>query len=198
MIMYFWVGMILFSVVSASVQGGMGELTSAIMQSAGDAVSLCIRLTGTICLWSGLMNIAERSGLTSAVCRLISPLLRLVFPKMNPKGKTAQAISMNLTANMLGLGNAATPLGLEAMKRLSAENGGRDKASPDMIKFIVMNSAAFHLIPTTVASMRQDHGCSSPFDIMPAAWVTSALSLAAGLTAATIFIKVSEGISWKK
>ena len=160
MIMYFWVGMILFSVVSAAVQGGMGELTSAIMQSAGDAVSLCIRLTGTICLWSGLMNIAERSGLTSAVCRLISPLLRLVFPKMDPKG--------------------------------------RDNASPDMIKFIVMNSAAFHLIPTTVASMRQDHGCASPFDIMPAAWVTSALSLAAGLTAATIFIKVSEGISWKK
>lgn len=198
MIMYFWVGMILFSVVSAAVQGGMGELTSAIMQSAGDAVSLCIRLTGTICLWSGLMNIAERSGLTSAVCRLISPLLRLVFPKMDPKGETAQAISMNLTANMLGLGNAATPLGLEAMKRLSAENGGRDNASPDMIKFIVMNSAAFHLIPTTVASMRQDHGCASPFDIMPAAWVTSALSLAAGLTAATIFIKVSEGISWKK
>ena len=189
MIMYFWVGMILFSVVSAAVQGGMGELTSAIMQSAGDAVSLCIRLTGTICLWSGLMNIAERSGLTSAVCRLISPLLRLVFPKMDPKGETAQALSMNLTAN---------PLGLEAMKRLSAENGGRDKASPDMIKFIVMNSAAFHLIPTTVASMRQDHGCASPFDIMPAAWVTSALSLSAGLTAATIFIKVSEGISWKK
>lgn len=90
MIMYFWVGMILFSVVSAAVQGGMGELTSAIMQSAGDAVSLCIRLTGTICLWSGLMNIAERSGLTSAVCRLISPLLRLVFPKMDPKGETAQ------------------------------------------------------------------------------------------------------------
>lgn len=85
MIMYFWVGMILFSVVSAAVQGGMGELTSAIMQSAGDAVSLCIRLTGTICLWSGLMNIAERSGLTSAVCRLISPLLRLVFPQNGPE-----------------------------------------------------------------------------------------------------------------
>ena len=115
MIMYFWVGMILFSVVSAAVQGGMGELTSAIMQSAGDAVSLCIRLTGTICLWSGLMNIAERSGLTSAVCRLISPLLRFVFPKMDPKGETAQAISMNLTANMLGLGNAATPLGADGV-----------------------------------------------------------------------------------
>ena len=123
MIMYFWVGMILFSVVSAAVQGGMGELTSAIMQSAGDAVSLCIRLTGTICLWSGLMNIAERSGLTSAVCRLISPLLRLVFPKMDPKGETAQAISMNLTANMLGLGNAATPLGLEAMNSSNPDYG---------------------------------------------------------------------------
>lgn len=198
MIMYFWVGMIIFSVVSAAVQGSMGELTNSIMQSAGDAVSLCIRLTGTICLWSGLMNIAERSGLTSAVCRLISPLLHLIFPKMDMKSDTARAISMNVTANMLGLGNAATPLGLEAMKRLSAENGGSDRASPDMIKFIVMNSAAFHLIPTTVASMRQDHGSASPFDIMPAAWITSAAALAVGLTAAAVLIKVTEGINWKR
>ena len=155
-------------------------------------------LLGMMSLWSGLMQIADRAGITRGLARAFRPVLRRLFPRLAPDGAAAQAICMNVAANLMGMGNAATPLGLEAMKRLSAENGGRDKASPDMIKFIVMNSAAFHLIPTTVASMRQDHGCASPFDIMPAAWVTSALSLAAGLTAATIFIKVSEGISWKK
>lgn len=144
------------------------------------------------------MEIAEESGLTVVVCRILSPILRLVFPKMDMKGKTAKAISMNVTANLLGLGNAATPLGLEAMRRLQEENREKDRASADMIKFVVMNSAAFHLIPTTVASLRQDYGCETPFDIMPASWITSAAALTVGLTAAIIMIKLSEGISWKK
>ena len=144
------------------------------------------------------MEIAEKSGLTDIVCRLLSPLLKIVFPKINTNSKAAKAISMNVTANLLGLGNAATPLGLEAMRRLQEDNNSSDRASGDMIKFVVMNSAAFHLIPTTVASMRQDYGCKTPFDIMPASWLASAAALTAGLTAATIMIKFSEGIRWKK
>lgn len=198
MIGYIWAGMVIFSVITSFFAGTASDLSAAIIASASDAVNLCIRLGGTICLWGGLMEIAEKSGLTSAVCRLLSPFLKLVFPKMSMKGETAKAISMNVTANLLGLGNAATPLGLEAMRRLQSENGGSDKASPDMIKFVVMNSAAFHLIPTTVAALRQDYGSVNPFDIMPASWISSAAALTVGLTAAKIMIKLSEGAKWKK
>ncbi len=198
MINYIWAGMVIFSVISAFFGGTTDALTSAIISSASDAVSLCIRLGGTICLWGGLMEIAEQSGLTGVVCRLLSPFLKIVFPKMDMKGKTAKAISMNVTANLLGLGNAATPLGLEAMRRLQTENPSKDKASGDMIKFVVMNSAAFHLIPTTVAAMRQDYGSENPFDIMPASWVSSACALAVGLVSATVLIRITEGVKWKK
>lgn len=198
MINHIWSAMVVFSLITAIFGGTADALSNAIISSASDAVSLCIRLAGTICLWGGLMEIAEQSGLTNAVCRLISPILRIVFPKMDMKSKTARAISMNVTANLLGLGNAATPLGLEAMHHLQSENSSKEKASADMIKFVVMNSAAFHLIPTTVAALRKDYGSENPFDIMPASWISSAAALTVGLTAAVIFIRLSEGIKWKK
>ncbi len=198
MINYIWAGMVIFSVISAFFGGTTDALTSAIISSASDAVSLCIRLGGTICLWGGLMEIAEKSGLTAAVCRMLSPFLKIIFPKMDMKSKTAKAISMNVTANLLGLGNAATPLGLEAMRRLQDENQSKERASGDMIKFVVMNSAAFHLIPTTVAAMRQDYGSKNPFDIMPASWISSACALTVGIVSATVLIKFTEGVKWKK
>lgn len=198
MIGYIWAGMIIFSVITSFFSGTSSELSAAIISAASDAVNLCIRLGGTICLWGGLMEIAEKSGLTSHLCKLLSPFLKIVFPKMNMKSETAKAISMNVTANLLGLGNAATPLGLEAMRRLQAENSEKDRASSDMVKFVVMNSAAFHLIPTTVASLRQDYGSSNPFDIMPASWISSASALTVGLAAAKILIGISERVKWKK
>lgn len=198
MINYIWMGMIVFSVIAAFFGSNGDALSGAIISGASDAVSLCIRLGGTICMWGGLTEIAEESGLTAAVCKLMSPLLKIVFPKMDMKSETAKAISMNVTANMLGLGNAATPLGLEAMRRLQGQNTEKEKASADMIKFVVMNSAAFHLIPTTVASLRQDYGCKTPFDIMPASWISSAAALTVGLTAAVIMIKISEAKLWKR
>lgn len=198
MINHIWSAMVVFSLITAIFGGTADALSNAIISSASDAVSLCIRLAGTICLWGGLMEIAEQSGLTNAVCRLISPILRIVFPKMDMKSKTARVISMNVTANLLGLGNAATPLGLEAMHHLQSENSSKEKASADMIKFVVMNSAAFHLIPTTVTALRKDYGSENPFDIMPASWISSAAALTVGLTAAVIFIRLSEGIKWKK
>ncbi|MBQ2841406.1 MAG: spore maturation protein A [Clostridia bacterium] len=198
MINYIWASMVVFSVISAFFAGNAQELSAAIIESASDAVSLCIRLGGTICLWGGLMEIAEQSGMTGTVCRILSPFLKIIFPKMDMKGQTAKAISMNVTANLLGLGNAATPLGLEAMRRLQTENPSKEKASTDMIKFVVMNSAAFHLIPTTVAAMRQDYGSKNPFDIMLPSWISSAAALTVGLTAAILFIKLSKVIKWKK
>lgn len=128
------------------------------------------------------MKIAERSGLTKILSKLLSPLIKFVFPKLDLKSETAQAISMNMTANLLGLGNAATPFGIEAMKRMNKLNKTPGTATNDMIKLVVLNSASLRIIPTTVAMLRQQHGAKVPMDIMSASWISSALALAVGMT----------------
>lgn len=191
MLNYIWVAMLVLSFVSAAATGRMPELSSAILSGAGDAVTLCIKLLGTLCLWGGVMNIAEKSGLTIVISRLLSPLLKRVFPKIGCNDPAMQSISMNVTANLLGLGNAATPLGIEAMKRLRDNNPLKDTASDEMICFVVLNSAALHIIPTTVALLRQEFGSAAPFDIMPASWIASCVALCVGLAAAKGFNRLS-------
>lgn len=192
MMNYIWVGMIALSVVSAAFQGRAEELAGAVINSAESAIALCLTLAGTICLWGGLMRIAEKSGMTRLISRLMRPLLSRIFPDLESTGETAQAISMNITANLLGLGNAATPLGLEAMRRMKGDSASKT-ATASMVKFVVINSAAFHLIPTTVAALRARYGAENPFDIMPAAWVSSLAALTVGLTLAQVLLKISEG-----
>jgi spore maturation protein A len=189
---YIWAGMILLSFLSAAAGGRMNAVSQAVISGGTDAITLCLKMGGMLCLWGGLMNIAEKSGLTTLLEKAFAPALRLIFPYVKKESGALRAISMNLTANLLGLGNAATPLGIEAMRRLQNENMQKDTASFDMIKFVVMNSAAFHLIPTTVAMLRQQHGAASPMDIMPASWLTSILSLSCGLSAAILFQKFSQ------
>lgn len=191
MMNFVWVFMLIFSFSTAAISGEMPLLSNAILSAANDAVTLCISLAGTMCLWGGLMNVARESGLTSAICRLLSPFLRIVFPSMGMSSPAANAIAMNVTANLLGLGNAATPLGIEAMRRLG-EGGQGSRASNDMVKFVVLNSAALHLLPTTVASLRLQAGAVSPFDIMPAAWISSAAALTVGLCAAVTMMKAEK------
>ncbi len=183
---YIWAGMIVFAFISAIFNGNMDALSSSVLSGGGDAVTLCLKLLGTLCLWGGIMNIAEKSGITVYVCRFLSPLFRVIFPKLNKDSPAAQAISMNVTANLLGLGNAATPFGLEAMKRLQAMNPQPDRASNEMINFLILNSAALHLLPTTVAMLRQEAGAARPMEIMPAAWISSVAALTAGLFAAKL------------
>ncbi len=182
MMNYIWAGMIVLSFFSAITQGNMQELSDSVMQGATDAINLSLRLLGIMCLWGGLMKIAEKSGLTNALCKLLSPLLKLIFPKIDIKSPTAQAISMNMTANLLGLGNAATPFGIEAMKRLNAQNPNKGVATNDMVKLVVLNTASLRIIPTTVAMFRQEHGAQVPMDIMPAALITSIVALTIGMT----------------
>lgn len=125
------------------------------------------------------MNIAEKSGLTSFLSNLLSPVFKILFPKS--KKETQNAISMNITANLLGLGNAATPLGIEAMKRLSYENGNSEISSNNMVTFVVLNTAALRILPTTIALLRQEHGASNPFDIFLPSILTSVCALSVGL-----------------
>lgn len=179
---YIWAGMIFLSFVCAAAGGNMQSLSDAVMSGASNAVELCVSLLGVLCLWGGIMNIAQESGFTMIVSRAMSPFFRIIFKNVKKNSPEAQAISMNVTANLLGLGNAATPLGLEAMRRLQSANKNKLSATDDMATFVVMNSAAMRIIPTTVAALRVRFQSASPMEIMPATWICSALSLAVGIT----------------
>ena len=132
------------------------------------------------------MRIATESGLTEKIGAFMYPVLKFIFPNLKKNSEVAGAISMNLTANILGLGNAATPLGIKAMKLMNQENKNPLVATDNMIFFVVMNTAAMHIIPTTVAMLRSQYGSANPMEIMPAAWLNSCAALAAGITAAKI------------
>ncbi|MBP3330929.1 MAG: spore maturation protein A [Clostridia bacterium] len=190
MMNYIWGGMIVFSFIAAIFSGNMQSLSDSVVNSGQDAISLVIKLTGMMCLWGGIMKIAEKSGLTRVISRFLSPLFSKLYKNVGRGSKTAEAMSMNITANLLGLGNAATPLGLEAMRRMQEENPDKTTATEDMIVFVVMNSAAMRLIPTTVATLRTQFGSASPMEIMPATWLSTAMSLLAGVITAKIFSKL--------
>ncbi|MBE6784339.1 MAG: spore maturation protein A [Ruminococcaceae bacterium] len=189
MMNYIWSFMLIFSFISAVFSGKMNLLSDAVINSGQDAINLIINLSGMMCLWGGIMKIAEKSGLTMKISKLLSPLFSLLYKNVKKDSKTAEAMSMNVTANLLGLGNAATPLGLEAMKRMQAENNDKTRATDDMIIFVVMNSAAMRLIPTTVATLRTQFGSENPMEIMPATWLSTLLSLCAGIITAKFFMK---------
>ena len=180
------VGMLIFSVVSAAFGGNMEALSAAALSGCGEAVTLVISLTGMLCLWCGLMKIAQQCRLTEAVARLFRPLTRLLFPELPAGSPALQAICMNLSANLLGLGNAATPLGLAAMQELQKLNRRKDTASNAMVTFVVLNTASLQLIPTTCAVLRQQAGSAAPMEILPAVWLSSVASAAAALTLARL------------
>ena len=180
------VGMLTFSVVSAAFGGNMEALSAAALSGCGEAVTLVISLTGMLCLWCGLMKIAQQCRLTEAVARLFRPLTRLLFPELPAGSPALQAICMNLSANLLGLGNAATPLGLAAMQELQKLNRQKDTASNAMVTFVVLNTASLQLIPTTCAVLRQQAGSAAPMEILPAVWLSSVASAAAALTLARL------------
>lgn len=181
-----WPVLILFSFVSAIINKKMPELSLSVIEGGQNAVDLLLRLVSMLCLWGGIMEIAEKAGVTKALSRFMSPLIKLVFPTLKNEHYALEAISMNITANVLGLGNAATPLGIEAMRRLSLINPYTDKASDEMVVFVVMNTAAMHIIPTTVATMRGQYGSQNPMEIMPAAFLCSLSALCIAVTVAKL------------
>lgn len=188
MMNYIWPLMIIFSFFAAIATKNTENLSSSVISGGTDAISLAIRLMGMICLWNGLIHIAEKSGLTKSLCKLLTPVLKLIFPKLKDE-KAREAIAMNMTANILGLDNAATPLGLEAMNRLQKLNGN-STASNEMVRFVVINTACIHIVPTTVALLRQEHGSASPTDILFPALCTSICAISVGLLMTTLLKKV--------
>ncbi|MBR3560285.1 MAG: spore maturation protein A [Oscillospiraceae bacterium] len=185
---WLWTGMVALSVVFGAMTGNLGALGGAALEGARSAVELCVSLAGVMCLWTGVMEVMNRSGLSALLARAFRPLLRRLLPRSAEDEETLAAVSANLSANMLGLGNAATPLGIRAAQRMARGSGGA--ASDELCLFVVLNTASVQLLPTTVASVRAALGCADPFDILPAVWLTSAGALAVGVAAAKLLARV--------
>ncbi len=188
MMKWIMTGLIVLSAVFAALTGNMGSLTTAFLEECGGAVQLAISLTGIIALWSGIMRVAQSSGLTGKLAKLAEPVLSKLFGGLERGGKAMQYITLNITANILGLGNASTPFGIAAMREIEREehNPEPEKASHNMIVLTVMNTASLQLIPTTAAALRLAHGSADPMEILPCVWVTSVCALSAALTAAAV------------
>ena len=178
-----WFYMIAFSVVCSLATGSLGELSTALMDGAQSAVELSLFLLGSMCAWLGFLKIAEESGLSKLLAQALSPVITRLFPEYRRDEEIQGKISMNLSANLLGLGNAATPLGLAAMKAMAQRNPSQESPTRGMILFVVMNTASLQLIPVNMAAMRASTGSAAPFSILPAVWITSAASLAVCLIA---------------
>lgn len=176
---YVWAAMAVCSVVCGLITGRTGAVSAAALEGAGAAVQLCISLAGILCLWSGFMEILKRTGLEAHLARLLRPVLRRLLPRACRDGETMAAVSGNLSANLLGLGNAATPLGIRAARRMSL--GAEGIASDELCRLVVLNTASVQLLPTTVAGVRAACGAETPFDILPAVWLSSILSVSVGL-----------------
>lgn len=174
---WIWVGIICVSAVFGILGGHIGDVSAAALEGADAAVKLCISVCGGLCLWSGVMELMDRSGLSRALARLLRPLLVRLFPTCGRDSQALEALSQNVSANFLGLGNAATPAGIRAAERL--------KNSPvELCRLVVVNSASIQLIPASVCALRAAAGSKTPFDILPAVWISSLASVSAGLAAA--------------
>ncbi len=183
-----WTGMVALSILCGLAAGRGPEVAAAAAEGAAAAVELSLSIAGMLCLWTGVMEVMRQSGLAGQLSRLLAPLLRRLFPQAAGDRRTMDAISANVSANLLGLGNAATPLGLEAARGLARSSPGT--ASDGLCMLVVCNTASIQLIPTTVASVRAAQGCQTPFDILPAVWLASAMSVGVGILACKVFSKV--------
>ena len=185
---WIWTGMAVLSIL-CGLATGRGELVAAAaVEGAQAAVELCVSIAGMLCLWTGVMEVMRRSGLAEGLSRLLRPVLSVLFPQVSGDRGVMDSISANVSANLLGLGNAATPLGIEAVRRMERKSPGT--ASDAMCMLVVCNTASIQLIPTTVASVRAAAGSSAPFDILPAVWLSSALSVGVGISACKLFARI--------
>ncbi len=183
-----WMAFIVISIFYAILTKNTATLATAALEGAEAAVSLCISMGGAICLWCGVMELMRRCGIAAKLGKALSPVLRRLFPQASKHSDIMEPLAANVSANLLGLGNAATPMGIKAAQGMSRLSGGA--ASDELCRFVVLNTASIQLIPTTVAAIRAAYGSQTPFDILPCVWISSVLSLAAGLCAAGIFARV--------
>ena len=187
MLNYIWIFMFTIGYAVAMANGKTEFVTKELFDSVSDAVNLCIGLTGAICFWTGLMEVARKAGLLKVISKIAEPGMKLLFPQI-PKGHPAMAaIVMNLSANFLGIGNAATPFGIKAMQELNTINPNRGVISKDMIMFLILNTSMLQLIPGTIMALRANAGSQNPSFIVPEIWIVSAGTMLFGI----IIVKLS-------
>lgn len=179
-----WTGMVLVSVLCGIATGQGSAVAAAAVEGSTAAVELCLSIGGMLCLWTGVMEVMRRSGLAEGLSRLLSPVLRRLYPQVAHDREVMDSIAANVSANLLGLGNAATPLGLEAAGKMSRKTPG--VASDPLCMLVVCNTASLQLIPTTVATVRAAAGSADPFDILPAVWLASTVSVCVGILACKV------------
>ena len=178
---YVWAVMIIIAVLCAVFTGSTDVLTDNVLSAGSDAITLCLKLTGVMCLWCGIMNIAEKSGLCRIVSKFLAPLLKIIMPSLKNNSEALESVTMNVTANLLGLGNAATPMGIRAVEKLRTINNSSDSVTRDIAVFTVMNTSAIRLVPSTAAALREAAGSDAPMEIIFCVWISSALALTAAV-----------------
>lgn len=181
-----WTTFAIISTIFAMSFHTGAAVTSAAIQGAQTGITLSISIAGALCLWSGVGKLMQKLGLTEKLARLLRPVLCVLFPSARANPPLSSFLSANICANLLGLGNAATPMGIQAVKHLR-DPSRPDRATDEMCRLVVMNTASIQLLPTSVAALRASAGSVSPFDLLPCVWVSSILSVCAGLGASKFF-----------
>lgn len=187
-----WPIFIIVSFVYAILNGNVESVNNSIFESTSSAVQLSITFLGTMCLWNGIMKIAQKTTFVEKLTNKMSPIINFLFPDMKKNDKAKEEISMNIIANILGLGNAATPLGLKAVKTMQKDNLKRDTVSDSMAMFIVINTASLQLIPTTVIAIRASLNSQKPTNIILPVWGATIIAALCGIIATKIFIKIDK------
>ena len=186
-----WPIFIIISFSYAIFSGNLQNLNSSIFDSVESAVNLSITMLGTMCLWSGIMNVAANTNIMKMMNKMLKPIIRFLFPEIKKNKKAQNEISMNMVANILGLGNAATPLGLKAMETLQKENKNKEELSNSMIMLIVINTASIQLIPTTIIAIRSSLGAQNPTSIIVPVWIATICAAIVGIFVTKLLIKYS-------
>lgn len=186
MLNYIWGGMIILSLVVALLTGRVEQTAAAAAEGAAASIESCISLLGIMCLWTGLSKIGERAGLIKVFAKLLKPLTKLLFPRLDPESPAVGSIVMNMVANLFGMGNAATPLGIRAIGELDKLNPNKKTASDEMCMFVVINTASLQLLPATLISLRQTFGSANPGEVIVPVWIVSICALVVGVVVAKL------------
>lgn len=185
----FWSYMMLISLVFCIMNGNINQIVEVLFSSTEGTVSLFLKLVGMICMWSGFIKIAEKSGLIEKLSKFVNPLIKILFPELKEDNEISGHIAMNMTANMIGLGNIATPMGLKAMKKMQEKNKEKSRLSKNMLMFVVLNTASIQLIPTSVIALRATAGSNNPTEIVLPTIISSLTSVIVGILIVKFFYR---------
>lgn len=194
MLNYVWCGALISCIVFFCCGGSSADFSAVLFSSIEKSTALTVTIGGIMCFWSGIMHIADDAGLCTFLSRILRPFTKVLFPELKENSKALRFITMNIAANLLGMGNAATPLGISAMSELDKENPAPQSASDSMCMFVILNCASLQILPSTVIGLRASLGASSPGDIIPAVWLTSGCALAVSVALALIFKRYCKNV----